>query len=1026
MNIPEFSVKRPVTVWMIFIGVVLFGVLAVKHIPVEFLPQTDPLKITIFISVRGGMSSQDIEEMVTKPIEETMSLVSNLEEITSESRKGRSIVTLKFKPQTNMKFAFLEVKERFGQIKGELPQEIEHPVIARYEEMDQYVMILALSSNVYSLEVLKELAEEQIKEELLRVEGAANVEVYGAGDKKILVEADNARLAKYNLSLENVLEKINSSNLSLVMGELENQKEKYSIRAEAEFLNIEDIKNVCLAAAPNNSVVRVKDIAQVKEGYLDKDTFSRFFSRGTNLKEVISIYIHKESQANTVEVCKRLREKVKNLQKKFNGACHGVKLSSTASSPEVNIEMVLDKSQPVLEAVNRIKSSLFLGMFLAAFILYSFLRDLRAAFMIVLAIPVCLLAVFSLMFLWKGVSFNIMSLSGLALGVGMVVDNAIVVADNIISKRKGFCRQTVIKSAEEVWPVILSSTITTIIVFLPVVFLMEGAKRFYGNLALVVVFSLIVSLFTAISLLPSLICHIKGKAGYPGRLKGIKRLYVNLLKKIFRRPKIFILFAAVFLVSSAAVFFTLDKEWLTDMENNKFTIFVRLQAGAKPFWTDKITAEVENVLKNTPQVKSFTSRAEGWSSRIYVELSPVCSDIPSVKRAIGDIRAQLKTIEEKYRGGFIYFSPVGKALQELKIDVYGHNYEDINLIIKGIIERVSMIEGLIDWKRSVENSEPQYEIIVDKNKSAAFSLSARAVAESLHAQIRGMRAAFYRDKGREIETVARLKNDDRDSFPKIKQLNVLSPLGERVYLNQFCDFKTSTVPSEIFRKNKNRYIEVSAVSTRHSLPWITDKAKTALKDYSLPAGYFWEFGGEYKKNIRDSRQLILALAFSLILVYMVLASFFESYTKPFIIMLAVPFAYAGVIWTLFILRIPLETGVIMGLIMLAGIVVNNSIIIVDKIDHFKKSRGMTQNTFIKAGISRLRPIFSTTLTTVLGLLPLTMEVTAFSLWKPFAVTVISGLVFSTILVLYVIPVIYFLAYGKYKNAKKGEILNLGE
>jgi HAE1 family hydrophobic/amphiphilic exporter-1 len=993
MNFSQFSVKKPVTIWMLFLGIVLFGILAINYIPLEFLPHKDPLKITIFTSVRGGMPSEEVEEMVTKPIEEAMGVVSDLEEITSQSRKGKSIVTLKFKERTDMKFALLGVREKFNEIKGHLPREIEKPVIARYEEIDSYIMILAVSSETYSLEALGEIVNDELKEHLLRIEGVANVDVYGIGDKKVLVEVSKDKLLKYGLSIQDVLTSINIANVSFLMGELENEREKYSIRAEGEFKRLQDIKDVCVAHAENNSVIRVSDLAQVQEGYLDKEMYSRFFKKPGEAKEVISVYVHKESNANTVEVCGRVREKISKIQKGYSN---------------INIELVLDKSSFITDAIERVKYALIIGAVLASLVLFVFFRNFKVAFVIVLTIPVCLFATLALIFLCKGLTLNILSLSGLALGIGMVVDSAIIVGENILSKKEKMVSdsEAVISGVKEVWGVILTSVITTVVVFLPLLFLMDDIRRFYGNLALTVIFSLVVSLFVSVSLLPSLMAKIKYKVTPGLKLERGAKFYERLLGKVLQKPGLCLLIVIIFMLSSAAIFFVLDKEFITGHENNKFTIFTRLETGAKPFWTNKITKDVESVLREMPEIKSFTSRVEGWSSRIYVELFPLCSGTVFIKKTINELRPKLKDIEKRYRGGFIYFSPLGKEFPELAIDIYGHDYSEMNKIIKDVTERISIIPGLLDWKKSIEDVCPEYKIIVDKRKAGYFLYDTHTIAESLHSQIRGLRATLFRREAKEVETVVRLRKEDRDDFSKIKYLNLASPSGKNIYLNQICGFKMGLGPAEIHRKNKNRYIQISALSSKLSISEVMDKVGVILGKYKMPAGYFWEFSASFKQHLKNRNQLIFALILSLLLVYMVLASLFESYTAPFIIMLSVPFAYAGVMWMFFILGMPMDVGVVMGLIMLGGIVVNNNIIIVDKINYLKKENSFSKNILIKAGLTRLRPILITTITTILGLFPLVFDRGASSIWKSLSITVISGLIFSTGLVLIVIPVVY--------------------
>ncbi|MFH1317780.1 MAG: efflux RND transporter permease subunit, partial [Candidatus Omnitrophota bacterium] len=951
MNLPLFSIKRPVTIWMIFSAIILLGIISINRIPVELFPSSDPLKITIFTPVRGGMPPEEIENLVTKPIEAAISTAFNLEEITSQSRQGRATVTLTFQSGTDMDFALLGVREKFNEIKKYLPKEIEKSVIARYQELDSYVMILAASSTFYSSQSFAEIITGDIKGQLLRLDGVANVDIYGAQEPKVMVEVDKGKLLKYGLSINDVLAAINTSNASFLLGETEDSFKKYSIRAQGKLSTINDIKNVCLGCSSTNSMIKVKDIAVVKEDCLDRKMYSRFFKKGGRSKEVVSLYIHKESQANTIKVCRLLRKKIEELKKsKFK---------------HVNIEIVLDKSSVISEAIGKVKGALLLGAVFAALILYLFFRNIKITLIVVLTIPVCLFAAVALMFLYKGLTFNVLSLSGLALGIGMVIDSAIIVTENITRKREenNSFKDAVITGTKEVWPVIFTSTITTVIVFLPLILNIEEIRRRYSNLALSVIFSLAVSLITAVSLVPSLIYRIKVSSNRRGKLNRLTRLYVKLLSIILSHPKKCVLAALVFLLSAIFILPLIKKDFLTDINTNKFTIFTRLETGAKTSRTDKITKEVESVLENTAQVQSFTSRIDGWSSRIYVELSSESAGIDSINNVITTLRPKLKNIENKYRGGFIYFSSLGRKFPELAINVYGHDYNKLNFAIENIVTKLSSIEGLLDWKKSIEDVAPEYRIIVDKQKAASFLFDTRGIAQTLHSQMRGMRATLFREESKERETVVRLKKEDRDTFLKIKHLTLSSPLRKNIYLNQLCGFEMGTGPAQIDRKNKNRYIQISALSSKLSLSELIPRVQTALKNHDLETGYYWEFAQDYKTHIKTRKQLIIILTLSIMLVYMVLASLFESYGKPFIIMLSIPFAYAGVLWVIFLFGMPIEIGAVMGLIILSGIVVNNSIIIVDKINSLKGKRKLSKSILIRAGVLRLRPIFITTITT---------------------------------------------------------------
>lgn len=1027
MDISRTAVKRPITILMIFAAVMLIGIISLTKLPVELMPNVGYKKITIITRVRGGMPPTEVEEMVTKPIEDAVSMVNGVEEIFSKSEKGESQVVIKFESETDMDFAALEVREKFARIKNDLPREIERPVIARYEETDIYVMISAVTSKKYTTEYLRTVINEDIKEYLMRVDGVANVEAYGGRERKILVEFDQDKLNAHSLPILKVIDKLGMNNLNLLAGKVEGKRDKYLLRTMGEFETIEEIENIVVATTPSSSLVKLKDIASIEDSFLDPENYARLGAPPVAIPtDIVSLYIHKEAEANTVKVVNAVKKQIEGPIKE--------KLAELGlvSEEDINIDIVSDQASFIVNAIDTVKRSLLFGAILAAFILFFFLRNYRSTFIIFTSIPTSVVATFTLMYFRNSffpqsqMSINVMTLSGLALGIGMLVDNSIVVLENIFSKRekKISAHEAAITGTKEVFLAISASTITTIVVFLPIIFVSDDIKKLYGSLGMTVTFSLLASLIVALTLIPCLSAYLLNMSRLGLDLSWIRNKYQMCLSYVLRMRYLSVVLAFAVFFLALFVFRGLDREFLGQTEQGKFTIHARLEAGAKLEKSDTMVKEIEELLIRHPAIENFSSRVEGWSSTVYVSLVPFDKRRETTESVIEWLRPKLKTIEKKYKGGFIYFSEVqAPGMPEVSLDVYGHDYEKLNEFVARLGDGMAAVPGMVDLKRSIEPGRPEYRVIVNKEKAAYYGIAMRDIADIAHAEMRGLRAMLFHTESKEVETVARLKEEHRKDFDDIKNLLITTPEGDNIYLKQVADFKPAIGPSEIHRKNKNRFIELSGTSTRLSLSQAVRRIKDALKDLKLPRDYYWEFGGDYEKQLQNQRQLAFALLLAVILVYMILASLFESYYQPFIIMISIPLALVGAAFTLWLTKKSIGIGVIIGAIMLAGIVVNNAIMLVDKINRLRKENCQLLKAVLRGGKDRLRPIMLTTSTTILALIPMALDRSeASSLWAPLAITVIGGLSFSTILTLILVPSIYIIFEDISRSFGQGTLL----
>ncbi len=997
MNLPEMCVKRPVTATMVWMAALVMGVVALVNLPVELMPNMAPSQVSVIVRIRGGMPPSEVESLVTRPVEEAVSTVSNLREMVSTSRKGESWVMLEFMPGVNTELAALEVREKLAPIKENLPREIEKPVIARYSQSDQPVMLLALTSLEHTPEELRRIVDEKFKEVIMRVEGVANVDVYGGQERKILVELDQDRLEGYRLSIDRVMGMLGVNNLNLLAGEVDRQHSKYTIRTIGEFEDIEAIRNMGVAVSPDGAIIRLRDVAVVSDSFLEPESLAR-----VNVQPVVSIYCFKESTANTINVCEGIRQETDRLMQKID--------------PNISLKTILDQSVAITKAIDSVKTSLWQGGLIAVAVLFLFLRDYRPTLIVTTTLPCSITLTFMLMYLSRlagqDMTLNVMTLSGLALGIGNLMDNAIVVLENTYQKRdKGLPpKESAIEGAAEVMLAVAASTLTTIVVFLPFVFVSEDVRRLWSGLALTITFAQVVSLLVGITLVPMLATRLPVRASSASqgtrRPNRVMRIYRRALVACVRYRYLLLLVIGTLLVFSCYwLSVRTEKEFMPSASEGQFTIFVELEPGAKLGVSDLAVKDVEQILGRYPEIQSFSSRIETSSSKVYVTLAPLAQRKLSTQQIIDSLRTELKIIDQKYKGGFTYFSEVKeKGMREIELDIYGYDYTTLKELASSIASRLGGVEGFQDIRMSRIEGRPEWGVKVDRDRAAEMGLDVADVAETLHAQMRGMRATKFYDKEAEVEVIVRLQKRFWDTLDDLRKLVVVNEEGESASFERVSSFVPSVVPAEVIRKNKSRLIHVTVNSTKLGTEKAIAAIRQALADVQFPKEYYWRVGGNYYRNLEQQVQLRWVLVLTLVLVFMVLASLFESFLQPWLILTAVPLALIGVTGALAMTHEPISRGVLLGLIMLAGIVVNNSIVLLDHINLLRSQGVARLRSVITAGADRLRPILMTASTTVLGLVPMAFDRSeSASLWAPMAITAIGGLTASTVLILLVFP-----------------------
>ncbi len=1038
MSLPELSIKRPVTVLMVTCIVLIFGVVSLTKLPVELYPNTSFGEISIIIQVRGGIAPTDVENQVTKLVEDAVATVSNVEDMLSISKEGESTVVLSFKPGTNMDFAALDVREKFARIKNKLPRDIEKPVIAQFQQNDVPIVIISAISEVRSTEQIRKIVDDKLKEAIKRVPGVANVEVAGGRERKILVDFDQVKLASYGIPLQEASNLLGANNLNLLSGEVNRENDFYLVRMIGEFENVQEIQNMPVRRDEHGSIIRMKDVASVKDGHLDPGEYARL-----NVKPVVTIYVQKESTKNTISVANILLTQVDEIQKKL--------------PRDLNLIVTSNQAEFIEKAVNNLKESLFQGITLIILVFFIFLfrlskrnlliilglivitlfskhwflfvlftaliatliiyKPFRSIIIVTISIPVSIIGTFMFM-KSANLSLNVMTLFGLALGAGILVDNSIVVFENILKKREHgeeFIASAV-HGSSEMYLAIIASTLTSIIVFLPLVFSGQELQKLYSGMAWTIVSSLLMSVVCAVMLVPMMCSR---KAFFMGEStenpnaqkkhdRGFERFSQLERKYLFRsiRYRGWVLVGALLIFSVS--FFALSRlgrEYLGSTEQNKFTVFVEMPTGARLDVTDKAVKKVEAIVEKIPEIKSFNSRVEPWSAKIYVRLKPSNERKKSVDQVIDEIRSQSNNIPK----AFIHFQQEEQVgTKEIVIEIFGFSYEKLRELAGAVANRLSSIKGLTDAKIRMREGRPEMDVTLDASRSGYLDITTQGAGFQIHERMRGVRAMMYHSEGREIETISRLDEKYRKTFKDLHNLVLNSQSGDPLLLAQVADFRFGIGPSEIWRKNKNRVVQVSANVGKIPLSKVALSVKEGLKSIPFPEDYFYHIGGDYPILVKTNKQMTGMMIFVLVLVYLVLASLFESFSQPILIMAAVPLALVGAVAALYMGPKTLGVGAMLGMMMLGGIVVNHSIMLLDRINYYRKHYSHIRAA-IMANRDRLRPILMTVACTALGLIPMAIDRSeGANLWAPLALTVIGGIVSSTILTLMVTPSFYII------------------
>lgn len=1026
MNLPGFSVRRPVFTTMITLIVIIIGIFSVSRLQIDLLPEIELPTLTIRTEYSGA-SPEVMERLVTQIVEEVVATVPGVEDMSSESSEGSSTVRVSFGWGTDLDTAAQDVRSILENEINEFPDDIVRPRIRKFDIASYPVVILGISSHLDPVE-LTELVDNQVRYRFGRLPGVAQVDMWGEYKREVRVELDAEQIKALGLSLHQILSALRNANLDLPAGKIEQGRYEVTLRAPAEFGSLDQIRHTVIVQR-EGAAITLGQVARVRDTYEKKSRIVR-----VNGERGLRVAIRKQADANTVEVAKAILNEIDEINRAL---------------PQMRIIPVINQGNFIERSIANVAQSVLYGGGLSILVLLFFLRNIRSTLVISLAIPISIVATFAMIY-FGGLTLNLMTLGGLALGVGMMVDSSVVVLENIFRRRVENCEQpdvAAVEGAREVGAAIVASTITTLVIFLPLVFVRGVAGVLFQELAFVIIFSLICSLLVSLSLLPMLASKlletpeqlrvrrapwIERLIAWSDALFGrLDNAYRKLLQLVLRYRLRTVFLAALVLGLSLLLLPFIGSEFLPPSDEGEVRVTGEMEIGTRLDLLDRQAAKMEAlVYAAVPEMVSsvISVGSSGWrpgdaaKTEIRLALLPVSERRRSNSQIANDLRKQLAgkipgmTIRTRAPQGQFLLERLLGGDEGLSVDIRGFELSVLDSLAARVAQQLVGIPGVTDIDSSQAAGIPQQDICVDRDKVADLGLSVRDVTEALETAVAGSKAGEFRARGNSYRIFMQLKDVERLTLDEILDLTLLTPSGEQVALRNLVTSVASRGPIVIDRKDQQRLVTLKANIVDRDLGSVATDVQAVLDQIPRPVGYDLSVAGNFEEQQKAFHELIISLLLALLLVYMVLACQYESLRDPIVVMASVPVAAVGVLITLFLTGTTLNLQSYIGCIMLGGIVVNNAILLVDQAGRLMHSGLPVHEAVAEAGRRRLRPILMTTLTTILALLPL-----AFGFGEgadaqaPLARAVVGGLSASTLITLVLIPAVYSL----FHQAAKG-------
>ncbi|MFO7848196.1 MAG: efflux RND transporter permease subunit [Balneolaceae bacterium] len=1061
-NLSKIAVARPVTSLMISLILIGFGLFGLSNLRLNLYPDVSFPTITVYTTYEG-VAPEDMETLITRPIEESIGSVSGIERVRSQSSQGASVVRLNFNWGTDLFFAETEVRKRLDQIRRSLPDDAEQPVVFSYDPNDEPIVVLTLTSDTRSPRELRTLSTQQLEQRLERIPGVASASTAGGLTRQINVQISNAQMRSYNLDIGDIASRLQQENVQVPAGELSEGETSYSLRTIGEFENVEEIRN-SIVSEVNGNPVYLEDVASVEDGI--SQPIGNVRVEGN---DGVIINLYKQSDSNIVTAAGGITESLDELRSILPAG--------------VELDILTNRADFIEMSINNLILTAIQAIFLVMAMLLLFLRSGRSSLIVAVSIPVSIITTFSIMN-WADVSLNIISLSGLTLAVGLVVDNAVVVLENIFRfKEEGQDGATSsVNGAREVATPIVVSTLTTLVVFLPVLFVPGIAGLLFRDLALTISFALIVSVLVALTIIPVMSSKLFQKelstSGenqtmlqrllawsrqsvrnrilslpvflvviplYPiiyvlriakDRVSGVftKRVepfltrqldrlenaYSRAVNRALKHSGLIVISSFILLIASLPIFFLLGGEFFPEVDENNIVLEVQREPGVNLFELERTVLQMEEIIRNeVPEARLVVS---DYGDKTGIE----GADNPGGNQ--GTVRIELTPVEDRDRSQFEITASLlermrdvpGANIKEVREDplspdgetglivqVYGFDPDVRQELTSVAMDGLQDTEGIASVFSTSDQGRPELRIEMDRERISRVGLNTSQVATAVSNAVRGDIATTFVDEGVEFEVLVQLSPMDRSQSNSLDDLQLQTASGTWMPLSNLARIERYTGPSSIMRVNQERMNEITADLAGIDLQTATERTRAILNNMEWPEGYRYEVAGSAEDQQQSFQYLLFAFLIAGILTYMVMASQFESLVEPFIIIVTIPLALTGVLLMLWITSTPVSVTAMVGLVLLTGIVVNNGIVMIDYIK-ILQARGNERIQAIANGATRrLRPILMTALTTILAMVPLALQIGAGSeTWSPMARTVIGGLTMSTILMLFAVPCMY--------------------
>lgn len=1017
MSLYSSAVKKPVTTILVFVAVVIIGLFSLLKLPIDLYPDIDTNTIMV-MTTYSGASSQDIEQNVTRPLENTLNSVEHLKHITSNSKENISIITLEFEYGYDIDVLTNSVRDKLDMVSSMLPDDAETPIIFKFSTDMIPIVLLSAQANE-SLPGLYKILDENVANTLARVDGVGTVSISGAPKREIHIYLDPARLEAYNLTAESVIQLVAAENKNVPGGTFDMGSDTYSLRVQGEFKDPTEMRDL-VVGSKDGAVVRLSDVARI-----DDSVEERAQETYNNGQRGAMIIVQKQSGANSVEISNKIKKILPDIQKKLPS--------------DVKLDYIVDTSDNIRNTINSLVETVEYALLFVVIVVFFFLGRWRATVIIALTIPISLIASF-IYLLATGNTFNIVSLSALSISIGMVVDDAIVVLENVTThiERGSDPKQAAVHGTNEVAISVIASTLTLIAVFFPLTLVTGMTGVLFRQLGWMVTIMMVISTAAALSLTPMLCSQLLRLQPVKGKLftklyGPIERFLDKLDDGFYHLLGLVVKHRWITTVGALLVFFGsmqltkfIGSEFFPTSDNSRLGITLELPVGTRVDIAKDLTERIyKDWTKKYPEIDKFNytvgqaSTDNTWASMqsngshiisMNIRLKPIKERTKSLTEVAALMREDLKKYPEldKYQvnvGGSRGGSMSGQST--IDYEIYGYDFEKTDSVAQRLKRILSSVKGTADIRISRDNYQPEYQVDFDRQKLAIYGLNLTTAANALRNRINGSTASNFREDGDEYDIKVMYDPDHRQSIEDIENILLFNAQGKGVRLKEVGTVVERFNPPTIERKDRERIITVSTVVQDRPMSDIIADAQPQIDKMEVPSGVSINLSGSYEDQQDSFRDLAMLAVLIIILVYIVMASQFESFTYPGIIMTSIMFAFSGVVLILWITGTNLNVMSMIGGIMLIGIVVKNGIVLIDYIT-LNRERGMSiTKSVLHAGKSRMRPVLMTSLTTILGMVPMAVGTgEGAEMWRPMGVAVIGGLTFSTILTLLFVPTLY--------------------